>query len=302
MTNVRKIVRFFDTVATDEENVRGPVQDNFWTDLIDAMGGWSYQEREFPVAGVKYFGIGQRPSAPGLPHVQVGRVRDLSEQLERYNLSDGSVQPLEFDDPDDRVAEPTYIVPFGLRGRVAIMSPAVRATRAETLGRWLTGVCELVPLGRSIDLVPVVDPEIVAKIINASGAVMLQVHVDAGAEVPDAGGGSLGDAFRDAKHQSLEEMDLTVRWSLGRSNGSESAREAIQNAALWVAQGGFSSKAEVRIVSEDDDGQIKRDLHQIFDDRIAKSVEFFVPEGERASDEVILDAIANAIRQFRDDA
>ena len=301
MTRVRKNVRFFDTIAIDDNDVRGPVEQGFWAELLTAMTLWGHQDREFPVSGVKYFGQSQHPRQPAMPHLQVGRVRDLSEHLELYNLGDGSTVPLEFDDPNHRVAEPTYVVPFGLQNRVAIMSPAVRATRSETLGRWLTGVCGLIPQGRSLEFVPIVDPAVVRKIADARGAVMLEVHVDAEAEIPASGGGQLGNSFRNAKQQTTDELDLTIRWSLGHSTGTESVREAIQGAALWVANGGFSSSAEVKILRENEDGGIDREIHNIFNDRIAKTVEFFVPEGERVTDSVILEAVAKAIDEFRND-
>ncbi len=298
MAEIRKFVRFFDTVVIEPDETRNPAQGSFWFDLIDGMHSWSHQQREFPVSGVKYFGEPQHPVSPALPHIQVGRVRDLSEQLKKYNLTSGSVDPLTFEDPDDRVSEPTYIVPFGNDGRVAIMSPAVRATRHETLARWVTGVCELAIQGRSIELIPVVDEEVLAKIANAEGAVMLEVHVDAGMPIPDSGGGDLGDAFRAARHQATDELDLVLRWSLGRRNGTHSIRDSIREAALWVAHSGFSTKAEVNIVTENEEGSISRELHSIFDDRIAKRVEFFVPEGQVAPDEVVLASIGEAINNF----
>lgn len=214
-------------------------------------------------------------------------------------ISNGDVEPLDFDDPDDRVSEPTFIVPFGQHGRVAVMSPATQGTRSETLARWLTLVLDISGKGYSLELVPVVSPDVLSKIENADGAVMLEVHIDAGVEVPASGGGPVGDAFRNAQHQSLDEARVIFRWSLGRSGGTSPVRNILRNGALWVARNTFSSNAKVKLVDENEDGRLVRDDERsIFRDRITKSVTFNINAGQRASDEAILSAVAEAIQEF----
>lgn len=299
MAAVRKTVRFYQTIHVDSAERQSPVQGGYWTDLIAALEIWTPTERESSISGVTYFGLPKRPIRPALPHVQVGRVRDLTEQLDRYNVYSGSLQPLDFADPNDRVAEPTYIVPFGTSNLVAIMSPGRVATRSETLARWITGVTDLVPRGETIEFRPVVDLAIVEKLLGSSGAVMLDVQIDRSAEIPATGGGDIGDAIRSAKAQSDEELNLEMRWSLGRATGSSSVRDALQNAALWIANTGWTNKAKVTILSDDGNGGWSRDIHSLFDDRVAKAVEFTVPDGQRASEETLLYAIAEAIREFQ---
>ena len=216
MTTIQKTVRFYDTVLIDENDVRHAVEQDFWSTVISTFTTWDLKARSGKILEVDYLGRAVSPKRPTLPHIQVERIRDLTEQLNRSNLANGDVEPLDFEDPNDRVSEPTYIVPFGLNGRIAIMSPAVQSTRPETLSRWLTLVLGLTPKGYSLELIPVVDPDVLQKIVSAEGAVMLEVHVDAGATVPPTGGGAVGDAFRQAQHHSLEEARMVFRWSLDR--------------------------------------------------------------------------------------
>jgi hypothetical protein len=299
MATIEKTVRFYDTVLIDEHGARKGVQGDFWTELLSAFNGWGLKERSGKVSDVDYFGIAAFPRRPALPHLQIERIRDLTEQLNRANVSSGDVEPLDFDDPDERVSEPTFVVPFGSNGRVAVMSPAVQGTRPETLARWLTSVLDLVPKGFSLDLVPVVDPEMVAKIENADGAVMLEVHIDAGAQIPGTGGGPVGDAFRNAQNQALEDARLVFRWSLDRSGGTQRVRDALRRGAEWVVKNAFSSNAKVKLASEGTDGRLVRDEERsIFEDRITRSVTFQTDGGQRTSDEVILNAVAEAIREF----
>lgn len=297
MTTVEKTVRFYDTVAIDDTGARLGVESNFWSRLLDNFSTRSLANRSAKIQSVDYIGHAVSPVRPALPHMQVERIRDLAEQLNVSNLSSGDVEPLDFEDPNDRVSEPTFIVPFGTFGRVAVMSPAVQATRPETLGRWLTFVLGLVPLGYSIEFVPVVDPEILEKIMGAEGAVMLEVHVDAGVDVP-SGGGAVGEAFRSAQHQELDEARLVFRWSLDRSGGTPGVRDALRKGALWVAQHAFSSNAKVKLANEDDGKIVRDEERSIFMDKITKSVSFETHAGVRASDETILTAIGGAIQEF----
>lgn len=299
MATIQKTVRFYDTVLIDDKDVRKSVEPDFWTSVIDAFATWDLKARSGKVFEVDYFVRSVSPKQPALPHLQIERIRDLAEQLNRSNLANGDVEPLDFDDPDDRVSEPTYLVPFGTHGRVAVMSPAVQGTRSETISRWLTLVLGLVAKGYSLELVPVVDPDVLKKIVEAEGAVMLEVHVDAGVTVPATGGGPVGDAFRNAQHQSLEEARMVFRWSLDRSGGTKPVRDALRKGALWVVRNTFSSNAKVKLADIDDDGRLVRDeARSIFKDRITKNVTFHTASGQRATDEAILTAVGKAIVEF----
>lgn len=178
MTTLQKTVRFYDTVLIDKDDERKLVEPDFWPTALSKLSSTDLAGRSATLFGVDYFGMSVSPVRPALPHLQIERIRDLAEQLNRANVANGDVEPLDFDDPDDRVSEPTYLVPFGRHGSVAVMSPAVQGTRSETISRWLTIVLGLVPRGYSLELVPVVDPDVLQRIMAAEGAVMLEVHVD----------------------------------------------------------------------------------------------------------------------------
>lgn len=299
MATIEKTVRFYDTVLIGDKEVRKAVEADFWSSVLEALAGWGLKARSGRVFGVDYFGRSVSPVRPALPHLQIERIRDLAEQLNRSNMSNGAVAPLDFPDPDDRVSEPTFIVPFGIHGRVAVMSPAVQATRPETLSRWLTLVLGLVQKGYSLELIPVVDPDVLERIQDADGAVMLEVHVDAGVSVPPTGGGAVGDAFRNAQHQSLQDARMVFRWSLGRAGGTSSVRDALRKGALWVVQNAFTDSAKVKLASLDADGRLMRDdVRNIFQDRITKQVTFHTSAGQRAADQEILSAIGDAILEF----
>jgi hypothetical protein len=298
MSEHRKKVRFYDTVLILEDGKETPVPNDFWSDLITKLPKWKPIERRFPVHGVNYFGMGKRPKKY-LPHVVVDRVRSLSEQLNRTNQVTGDQAPLVLGDPNERVSEPTYIVPFGLRGRVAVMSPAVRPTRIETIGQWVTGVCSLALQGRSIELRPIVDPDTINRLVAADGALALDVSINADTHIPD-GGGVVADAMRQAQAGALDGATVKIYWSLGNGMGDPTVRDALKNGAMWIARHGFTRRAKVKMLESDEDGKLLRDeMRDIFNDEIVQTIRFVVPGDQRIPEETLLAEIGKAVTEFQ---
>lgn len=297
MGEVRKIVRFYEAVKVDQRDSRIEISDTFWTLFASKIGAKAPHERESKFRGVSYVGEAKSPTNPSLPYIQVSRVRTPSEQLDRYNLVSGDIEPLEFDNPQDRVAEPTFIVPFGRRNYVAVMSPAVRATRPEAIDAWLTDMMGLNLTEDRIELRPIIDHDVLTKILGARGASKLSVRIEKNADIP-AGGGVTGTAIRDAARHTTDETSLEMTWSFGHATGSMTHREELLAAAQWVARGGWTDTASVNIAVEDEFGELRVEQHNIFSDRVTKNVKFVVDDGARPSEATVLHAIAEAIREF----
>jgi hypothetical protein len=297
VVDVSKRVRFYEAVKLNQRDTRLPIANGFWTTFAEELEAKDPADREHQFNRVVYVGEAKSPVSPATPYIQVSRVRSPSEQLDRYNPETGRVEPLEFDNPSDRVAEPTYIVPFGLHNYVAVMSPAIRATRPEAIDSWLTEMCGLTLTENRVELRPIIDENTLSKILNARGATKLNLRVEKDSVIP-SGGGIMGNAVREAALQTTDETTLEMTWSFGHSKGSLSAKEKLLEAAQWIAQGGFTEKAAVSIEVEGPDGEFKSELHNIFMDRVTKTIQFEVDEGSRPSDTTVLLAIVEAIQEF----
>lgn len=300
---IKKDVRFYDVVLEETDDDGNPVErvaaSDFWNEVFDAIEQLrDHNDRIARINRVRYFGTISTPRRPAIRHLQVGRVRDLSDHLERTNLVTGEVSPLRFDDPNERVSEPTFVVPVTGTGRVAILSPG-KATRQETIASWLTRVLDLVPQGKEIKFRAVVDPDALARIIGAQGAVSVEFNVDADQPIPNQGGDlSVFDAVESLRSAGPSAGTMSVKFALGYE-GTAADRNLIQRMALWVAQGGFARRGEVGLVIEDEHGNIRRETHKIFEDQIVETVSYEVDEDSESNEELVLDAIAKAIRDFR---
>jgi len=122
----RKDVRFYDVFVetTDDNGVTQEkrVKADFWTKAFKKIEKTkAAQSRIITINRTRYFGTVHHPVSPAVNHLQVGRLRDLSEHLETTDLGSGEVELLELDDPNKRVSEPTFVVPVSSKGRVAIL-------------------------------------------------------------------------------------------------------------------------------------------------------------------------------------
>ncbi|MBT1666644.1 hypothetical protein [Curtobacterium flaccumfaciens] len=297
MAEHHKKVRFYDAILVLEDGKEVPVPSSFWTDLVDKLPTWTPKGRQFPVHGVKYFGDGQRPVG-FLPHIVVDRVRSNSEQLNRMNQVTGTKKPLDLGDPNDRVSEPTYIVPFGAHGRIATMSPAMRPTRIETIAQWLTGICGMATKGHSLRFRPVVNPDTIERLLGADGALALDVSIDADTALPE-GGGIVADALRQAQAGALDGATVKISWSLGHSFGEATVRDALKNGAMWIAKHGFTRRAKVKMLESDTDGKFMRDeMRSLFNDEVVQTISFVVPDDQRVPEETLLAEIGKSITDF----
>lgn len=301
MALVPKRVTFYDTVVdvTDDngrestKNV-GPL---FWPKLMDKLDGYKFQQRIQTISRTRHYGKVVLPLSPAIRHIQVGRLRDISEHLEQTNIASGDVGPLLLPDPNLRVSEPTFVVPFGQGGRVAMISPG-RLTRHETIGHWITAVLKYAPKGRSVRFVPVVDPDILAKVLAAQGAVGVEFNFDASKSL--AGTGSqLLNAVDGVRDKGPKSGTITLGWSLGIEGGNQQDKDLLQKAAEKIIQKKLAKRASANLVIEDENGNLRREQHDLLEDKVVTTVRYKVEADAAQTTESILTAVGKAIADVK---
>lgn len=301
MALVPKRVTFYDTVVdvTDLNGIESTktVGPNFWPKLMSKLDGTKPQRRIQTVSSVRYFGQVVLPKSPAVRHLQIGRLRDLSEHLEQTNISSGNVGPLLLPDPNLRVSEPTFVVPFGGSGRVAMISPG-RQTRHETIGRWITGVLNYLPKGKSVRFVPVIDRDILGTVLASQGAVGIEFNFDADTSLKGTGSKFL-TAVEEVRTQGPKTGTVTVGWSLGIDGGSHQDKDLLQKAAEKIIQGRLAKRATANLVVEDDDGNIRRETHNLFEDKIVTTVKYRVEPDATQTTESILNEVVKAMADVK---
>ncbi|MFD4958429.1 hypothetical protein [Microbacterium sp. NPDC058389] len=301
LAKVNRRVLFFDTVVetTDKSGkvATSRVDQDFWLRTLAKLEAITdHKKRIHRHSGRRFYGVVARPKSPPIHHIQIGRLRDLSDHLEQTDLSSGTVAPLTLG-PNLRVSEPTFVVPFGLKGRVAIMSPG-GSTRQETIASWLTGVLNLATSGKSVRFRPVVDEAALTRLVNSQGAVGVEFNLDAEEPIPSDTEVPILDAVEQVRKKGPSVGTITIGWTLGRDGGTISDRGLIKKLAQKIAEGGIAKRGKVNLVLDDGQGGVKREVHSLFEDQVVTKVSYEVEADVRTSSEIVLSAINDAISTF----
>ncbi|PTT14649.1 hypothetical protein DBR36_15865 [Microbacterium sp. HMWF026] len=301
-----KEVRFYDTWVVQAATATKPltekrVKATFWMRLLDKLEEKTDpKDRTTSIRGNQFYGQVVRPTAPAINHLQVGRLRDRSEHIEQTDLVTGTVAPLVLSD-NLRVSEPTFVVPFGSGGRVAVMSPG-RSTRAETIGNWLTLALGYVTKGKSIELRPVIDDAALERLLNSEGAVGVEFHLDSEEEIAtddDGDGGiPLLDAVENLRAEGPQTGTLMVGWSLGIKGGSAQEKNQLKRIAAKFKEDSLARRIKVNMVVENEDGDLRRETHDLMVDKITKKANWKTHRDKRSTTEEILVAMSNAVQEF----
>lgn len=299
MALVPKRVTFYDTVVdvTDDSGVETTklVGPKFWPKLMDKLDATKPQQRIQTISSTRYYGKVVLPTSPAIRHLQVGRLRDISEHLEQTNIASGDVGPLLLPDPNLRVSEPTFVVPFTRSGRVAMISPG-RQTRQETVGHWITGVLNYAPKGKSVRFIPVIDTDILATVLASQGAVGIEFNFDAGTSLSNTGSQFL-NAVEEVRTKGPRTGTVTIGWSLGIDGGSAQDKDLLRKAAEKIIQNKLAKRASANLVVQGADGSLRRETHNLFEDKIVTNVKYKVEADVAQTTESILNAVGKAITE-----
>jgi len=297
-------VKFYDTVleyaATSTEPARTKtVKPTFWTKALTKLEGLpDAKSRTSRIGQRQYYGAVFRPASPAITHLQVGRIRDLSEHIEETDLDSGAVAPLILSG-NRRVSEPTFVVPFLTSGRVAIMSPG-RSTRHETVAHWLNLTLGLIPKGRAIRFRPVIDENALQRLLDSKGAVGVEFALDADKELPDGDDLPLLDAVESVRAEGPSVGTFYVGWSLGRNNGTTADKNLIKRIATRISSQNLARRAVVNMVVEDEHGKLRNETHNLFEDHVVRKASWQVSPDQRSDSSAVLSAISKAVQDFNE--
>lgn len=293
----KRVVRFYDLRILQHNELHGQeVQAGFWQEVARSVNGRAPEQRECAIRGRRVFGEHRVARRPNRSYFYVGRVRDRTEWPDTL-LDDGSgtVGRLEPSQQSAVLLEPSYVVPFSTRNRVAIMNMSRTSPSMSALEEWLTVQAELDLKQCQVSLIPILNPNVMERLNRAEGARILSVVVEPMRDVP-SGGGQIGRAFRESRRVSME-TDLTVKWSLGNRRAASSTTSDLLEGARWVDDS-WAKSAEVSLEVPDDDGELHRESYNLFKQRFTLQARFDAPEDQQPSESSVLTGITDAINEF----
>jgi hypothetical protein len=293
----KRVVRFYDLRVLQNDELYGrEVEAGFWQELAGNVSERDPEQRESVIRGRRIFGEHRVSVQPARRYFYVGRVRDRAEWPDTL-LDDGTgtVGRLEPSQQGAVLLEPSYVVPFGNRNRVAIMSMSQTSPSMAALEEWLTVQAELDLKECQVSLIPILHPHVMDRLSRAHGARILTVVVEPMRSVP-SGGGQIGRAFRESRQVSME-TDLTLKWSLGNRQGAPSTTSDLLEGARWVDDS-WAKSAEVSLEVPDDEGRLHRESYNLIKHRFTLRAQLEAPDHQHHSEASVLGGITDAIEKF----
>jgi hypothetical protein len=234
MPQVSKTIRFFEPLVNDAEGQQKTISNDFWRETWEQVGALDLDDRIHSYNVVRFYGEARRAMSPAVPYFYVGRLRPANDHPDGFRPGTGITGPLQPQQAGDEISEPSYLVPFGARNHVALMSPTSGGTRVGALERWLNLTLGLHLTGHELALVPLIDRNMQRKLENSPGASRLQVRVAPGAEVPENLGGTMMRAVHDAAETAPDDLFVEMTWSAGRRRAGQESRRQLLAAARSV--------------------------------------------------------------------
>jgi hypothetical protein len=297
MARVTKVVKFYEPMLVDQNDNYKRIKGGFWAPLESRLKSRKPKDREHPYSGVDYYGEARVGTRPSISYIYVGRLRPAADHPDTYRPNTGITGPLQPANKGDKISEPTFMVPFGKRNTVAVMSPRTGATRVSALSAWTSAMSGTLKTHDRVELVPVVDSKTLAKINGAVGATKLYVRIPDGATIPVTGGGVVGDAIREAASKSVPGTYIDMTWSFGHARATADGRGGLLTATRWLARADWTDRVEVNLQLQDGD-DLRTEMHAVFHDSVTLRGAFDLPEGRIPSENVVLRSIAEAIQEF----
>lgn len=295
MATSTRIVRFYEPIAVDAKGNTRQLPKGFWTGLFKHLATQSPVQLRNAHYGVTYHGEVRNHSKG--KYLYVGRLRDLADNPNEYDPSTGLQGQYALPKKANRFSEGTWLVPFGLKNYVAVMSPISGPTRSTTLASWVTAMTTGLPSGDSIELRPIVDSKTLAKIKKAQSAKKLSVRIDDATQLPNTSNGFL-KALKKAQAEATPGMSVELTLSYGRSSSSGTGGDMLRSAAEELALNHLAEFGSV-ILEVPDGNRLRSEAHDLVRDNISVAAKFAVAAGAPINEAAVLDAISDAIKQFR---
>jgi len=293
-----KLVRFYQPICIERDGTRVEFSDGFWVDVRQQLSSMTVQERTASIHLAPYFGEAAVGLVRASPFIRVGRVRKPADFPDTLSAA-GVVAPLQLDDAD--IFEGAYVVPFGPSNRIAFMGPLRGAlVTHSTVASWLTQVLGFVQHGRHVEFVPEIDPNLLDELAKSDGLKRLKVQVAKGSTLPtpERGRGAIEDALQQAVQVAGDDFDVVMGFSAGHATPSRDRRRELRETAKRLVKHGGAKSIEVGMLLEDDNGTRVKTV-DLLKNRVGFRVEIPADPQTRVSTDEILEAVDDAIKQFR---
>ena len=279
-----------DGVATD-------VWDGFWGDLYDRVEKMSPDARTFPLGGRTYRGKASTEPSNGQRYLYLGKVRSAADMPDVSDLpGSDTTAPLQV--PGD-VLEYLYAYGIGGAGEKCVVLRTSGGASFSAFQKWVGHVLGYEETDEVFELIPVVRTDALERLAQAQGATKLELKIEKGATDGLGAQSELERALRTVADELGHEVSLELGISFGNVHPGEGHSEQLARELRQIVGTTGVKKLKATLVRHAGDGSLARDKVDFINERITYSVEVGDNENQRPTPAVVLQAMGEAVRQYR---
>lgn len=292
-----KTVYFFEPVILDQHNQVVELQEGFWDALHEHVSGLPEELRRSEFFGRKVEGEARNESSPEADYFYVARLRPGSDWPDA-TTADGLFGSLASTGAIRSLHEPAHMLNVRGTPYVAIMRSS-GGPSVTVLAQWLSMVAGFNTGDERLELRPYVRRDQLERLGRAQGASKLHIKVDANVMSDFDPQHEMGQALKAA--QSIGDGGATVEMivSFGNATPDDLAGEQLVDGIRELIQNVPFARAKATVIVDDEAAGLERDKIDFASDRITVRQQVGVDEDEEPTPTVVLNAMYQAINQFR---
>lgn len=298
MSGKTKTAYFYSPTFVDGAGVRTNAPAGFWSSLHTRVESMTRDDRSFTHYGRAYRGIARQSASPAQAYFYLGKVRtgaDMPDATTAPGLDDADVLSIAGD-----LLEPLYVRTVGGSAEDIVMLRTTGGPSASALEGWVSHVMGFLTTDITFELVPLLRPDAVDKLQRAVGATKFDVKIDPDqAGHADYGNSALGRAVETITAELGGFATIGMDVSFGNGLPPEGLLRTLAHEAAALVRGGGLKRARATLLMEEEDGSLSRDKVDFIRDRVTAQVSVGSDPEERPTAEVVLHALADAVRQYR---
>lgn len=296
----KRTVRFYKAATVDAQGNITYVDDAFWSKFIKHVQGLSRADREASRNGKTLLGVGGRHTGTAMDYLYLGKLRSEADYPDDFDQAGTAPTSLAFNSSVREIAEPAYIVPTSIRGRVAVLRTAAGPSQ-EDIETWMYTVGNYATTKESFILIPVLSEKQWDLLREAQLISKIDVRVDKDASTQNASSsGKLGKAIDGVLEVADHEASVNFTMSFGHGIPDTLAGQSFTQEAKDFIQNGEYAKAVASLKIPNADGTWRTESVNFIRELVTYSARVGNDDKTPLTADLVLPEIQSAIVESRD--
>ncbi|TFC90103.1 hypothetical protein E3T24_00185 [Cryobacterium sp. TmT2-59] len=270
----------------------------FWESLFIHLAGLDEDIRRTEIRTRKYEGEVRAERSPALSYLYIGKLRPGSDWPDIRD-SHGVHASLASTGVIGALIEPAYLLPISGTNYLAVLRSSSGPT-FSAITEWLNHAAGFVGTDDRLELRPYARHDQLERLARAQGATRIHLKVDPDALHNGPATSEVGRAMQSVQNLGAGGVSVEMIVSYGNSIPDEAGAEALAEGVRDLVESGAFKTAKATLLVGEPGGHLAKDSIDFTLDRVTLTEEIGDSEDEEPLPAVILSAMSEAIRRFRE--